>query len=150
MMNPDGVIVGNYRTSLAGVDLNRVYKKPVEVSWAYTVQVSSIVHAAVTLSAGHTVSSLPEKHNALGCPGIPHCQICECPFKVQVWVQNSDYGLGPRLEEMHAGQALVLECDHVKLNSCIGIVSHGVPHKEDDCRLHARERGRNSMCLICM
>lgn len=28
MLNPDGVIVGNYRTSLAGMDLNRVYKYP--------------------------------------------------------------------------------------------------------------------------
>lgn len=28
MLNPDGVIVGNYRTSLAGIDLNRVYKSP--------------------------------------------------------------------------------------------------------------------------
>lgn len=28
MLNPDGVIVGNYRTSLSAVDLNRVYKAP--------------------------------------------------------------------------------------------------------------------------
>jgi len=26
MLNPDGVIVGNYRCSLSGVDLNRTYK----------------------------------------------------------------------------------------------------------------------------
>lgn len=29
MVNPDGVITGNYRTSLAAVDLNRVYKNPI-------------------------------------------------------------------------------------------------------------------------
>jgi hypothetical protein len=28
MINPDGVIVGNYRTSLSGNDLNRKYRKP--------------------------------------------------------------------------------------------------------------------------
>jgi hypothetical protein len=28
MLNPDGVIVGNYRCSLAGLDLNRVYQDP--------------------------------------------------------------------------------------------------------------------------
>lgn len=28
MLNPDGVIHGNYRCSLAGVDLNRRWKKP--------------------------------------------------------------------------------------------------------------------------
>ena len=27
MMNPDGVVHGNYRTNLAGVDLNRRWKK---------------------------------------------------------------------------------------------------------------------------
>merc|ERR1719472_476367 len=28
MLNPDGVVVGNYRTSLAGVDLNRRWSNP--------------------------------------------------------------------------------------------------------------------------
>lgn len=28
MLNPDGVIVGNYRCSLSGVDLNRQYVNP--------------------------------------------------------------------------------------------------------------------------
>ena len=31
MVNPDGVIHGNYRTSLAGCDLNRRWKKPKKV-----------------------------------------------------------------------------------------------------------------------
>jgi hypothetical protein len=30
MLNPDGVLAGNYRTSLAGVDLNRKWDNPVE------------------------------------------------------------------------------------------------------------------------
>lgn len=28
MLNPDGVINGNYRASLSGYDLNRVWKNP--------------------------------------------------------------------------------------------------------------------------
>ena len=28
MINPDGVIIGNYRTSMSGNDLNRRYHKP--------------------------------------------------------------------------------------------------------------------------
>ncbi len=28
MLNPDGVIVGNYRTSISGNDLNRKYNLP--------------------------------------------------------------------------------------------------------------------------
>ena len=31
MLNPDGVIVGNYRTNLAARDLNRTYKDPKKV-----------------------------------------------------------------------------------------------------------------------
>ena len=37
MLNPDGVVVGNYRTSLAGVDLNRVFRSPVTVSHTVAV-----------------------------------------------------------------------------------------------------------------
>ena len=32
MVNPDGVIHGNYRCSLAGCDLNRRWKKPKKVN----------------------------------------------------------------------------------------------------------------------
>ena len=32
MLNPDGVIVGNYRTNLAAKDLNRTYMSPKKVS----------------------------------------------------------------------------------------------------------------------
>jgi hypothetical protein len=32
MLNPDGVIHGNYRCSLAGVDLNRQWVNPSKVS----------------------------------------------------------------------------------------------------------------------
>ena len=31
MLNPDGVVVGNYRTNLAARDLNRTYKDPKKV-----------------------------------------------------------------------------------------------------------------------
>jgi len=30
MMNPDGVICGNYRTNLGGFDLNRQFKKSID------------------------------------------------------------------------------------------------------------------------
>ena len=30
MLNPDGVVLGNYRSSLAGLDLNRQWKRPSE------------------------------------------------------------------------------------------------------------------------
>ena len=33
MLNPDGVIVGNYRCSLAGRDLNRNYRHPKKTSF---------------------------------------------------------------------------------------------------------------------
>lgn len=31
MVNPDGVIIGNYRTNLAGFDMNRNFKNKLEI-----------------------------------------------------------------------------------------------------------------------
>lgn len=39
MLNPDGVVVGNYRCSLAGQDLNRQWKEPIK-------HLSPEIHAA--------------------------------------------------------------------------------------------------------
>lgn len=44
MLNPDGVIVGNYRTSLAGVDLNRAYKSPLRNLFPTVAQLKHMVH----------------------------------------------------------------------------------------------------------
>ena len=43
MLNPDGVIVGNYRCSLAGVDLNRTYKHTIRQLYPtiYSVKASA-------------------------------------------------------------------------------------------------------------
>ena len=45
MLNPDGVIVGNARCSLAGHDLNRVYSHP-------NIEVSPTVHSLKSLIKG--------------------------------------------------------------------------------------------------
>ena len=50
MMNPDGVIVGNYRCSLAGRDLNRNYRTKLKDSyptvWHMKAMVKKYVHSA--------------------------------------------------------------------------------------------------------
>ena len=48
MLNPDGVIVGNYRTNLAARDLNRTYKDPKKV-------IINIIEK-ILLSCPHTFS----------------------------------------------------------------------------------------------
>ena len=42
MINVDGVILGNYRCSLAGVDLNRKWKKPDKYLVYFSNQTASI------------------------------------------------------------------------------------------------------------
>jgi murein tripeptide amidase MpaA len=44
MLNPDGVIVGNYRTSLSGADLNRVYKSPLRNLFPTISQLKHMMH----------------------------------------------------------------------------------------------------------
>jgi len=56
MMNPDGVINGNYRCSLAGCDLNRRWKFP-----------SEILHPTVYHTKKLIVNMAKERHLALYC-----------------------------------------------------------------------------------
>ena len=44
MLNPDGVIVGNYRTNLAARDLNRTYKDPKKVRDLFAESFNNIGH----------------------------------------------------------------------------------------------------------
>lgn len=43
MLNPDGVIVGNYRCSLAGRDLNRNYKSQLKDSYPTIMGTKSMI-----------------------------------------------------------------------------------------------------------
>eukprot|EP00047_Mylnosiga_fluctuans_P022133 m.113982 g.113982 ORF g.113982 m.113982 type:complete len:1045 (+) comp9147_c0_seq2:36-3170(+) len=44
MLNPDGVIVGNYRCSLAGVDLNRTYRRPLRDLYPTVAMTKTMMH----------------------------------------------------------------------------------------------------------
>lgn len=44
MLNPDGVITGNYRTGLAGVDLNRVYRSPARELYPTVYNMKLMMH----------------------------------------------------------------------------------------------------------
>ena len=46
MMNPDGVLVGNSRTSFAGCDLNRRWSKPNEIIHPEIYHAKSLIHQA--------------------------------------------------------------------------------------------------------
>ena len=43
MINPDGVVYGNYRSSLSGFDLNRVWKKPNQTLFPEVFAIKSLV-----------------------------------------------------------------------------------------------------------
>lgn len=43
MLNPDGVILGNYRTGLAGRDLNRQFKNPDKLLYPTVYQLKSLI-----------------------------------------------------------------------------------------------------------
>lgn len=45
MINVDGVIYGNYRCSLSGIDLNRVWKKPNSVLFPEVVAIRKLMEA---------------------------------------------------------------------------------------------------------
>lgn len=62
MLNPDGVIVGNYRTSLAGVDLNRVYKTPSAQLFPTVAAMRGMVDQLLT----HRKASESSKQRTLG------------------------------------------------------------------------------------
>lgn len=43
MMNPDGVILGNYRCCVSGCDLNRVWEHPNQVSFIFNIYPKNII-----------------------------------------------------------------------------------------------------------
>jgi murein tripeptide amidase MpaA len=45
MINVDGVIYGNYRCSLSGIDLNRVWKKPNATLFPEIVAIKNLVES---------------------------------------------------------------------------------------------------------
>lgn len=68
MLNPDGVIVGNYRTNLAARDLNRTYKDPKKVrdlfaeAWTWVVTELMIVSYLWRNIKERNVTSAPREH----------------------------------------------------------------------------------------
>jgi hypothetical protein len=75
MLNPDGVTVGNYRCSLAGLDLNREYREPA----APTPTIRALKEMARDLARERGVALLCDLHGhsqkfgvfAYGCDKAP-------------------------------------------------------------------------------
>lgn len=67
MLNPDGVIAGNYRCSLAGVDLNRTYRDPPKELYP------TIYHTKVCRDVATPPSPLPPRggHRRWGSIQVP-------------------------------------------------------------------------------
>lgn len=82
MLNPDGVILGHYRLSSTGRDLNRMWKAPTK----YTPEIYNIKKYLVDLSRSKSIKMVVDIHghsrqkNAFffGCPSL---RGGECSFK---------------------------------------------------------------------
>lgn len=59
MTNPDGVIVGNYRTNMAGNDLNRKYLNPDDKLHPTVCAIKKLV-SNLTYPNGDTEADVPE------------------------------------------------------------------------------------------
>lgn len=65
MLNPDGVIVGNYRCSLAGRDLNRNYKTGLRDSFPSVWHTRKMVERYCGIHAGKCVQTGGYRENCL-------------------------------------------------------------------------------------
>jgi hypothetical protein len=81
MLNPDGVVVGNYRTSLAGVDLNRVFRTPVTAAFptiSHTKKMMNSFQQEIEVCVYVDLHGHSRKHNVFmyGChtPKADHTQ----------------------------------------------------------------------------
>uniref|UniRef100_A0A1I8FJT3 Peptidase_M14 domain-containing protein n=1 Tax=Macrostomum lignano TaxID=282301 RepID=A0A1I8FJT3_9PLAT len=89
MINPDGVIVGNYRCSLAGRDLNRNYRSPLRDSFpavcAIVDLVSRLQARGVRVALYCDLHGHSRRQNVFmyGCAPTSHCQCpSACPSAV--------------------------------------------------------------------
>ena len=78
MLNPDGVINGNYRCSLAGCDLNRRWKAPSKTLHPTIFSVKNLVKAAKNLVMFCDLHGHSRKQNVFmyGCDFINNHQLC--------------------------------------------------------------------------
>lgn len=73
MLNPDGVVYGNYRSSMLGVDLNRRWKNPSKFLHPSIYYAKSLIKWLMTLGPATSNGVLPSKH---GCGNV----VMTCDF----------------------------------------------------------------------